>query len=85
MVCDRIQQPTLWATCTSRTLILTDLIENFELSRVCHWLLRWIMRAFGAADPDAVPRVAALDRAACQAGLVALTFRTDTPAAVGIG
>lgn len=36
----------------SRTLILTDLIENFELSRVRHWLLRWIMRAFGAADPD---------------------------------
>jgi hypothetical protein len=36
----------------SRTLILTDLIENFESSRVRNRLLRWTMRAFGAADPD---------------------------------
>ena len=36
----------------SRTLILTDLIENFEPSRVRNRLLRWTMQAFGAADPD---------------------------------
>jgi hypothetical protein len=36
----------------SRTLILTDLIENFEPSRVRNPLLRWTMQAFGAADPD---------------------------------
>ncbi len=36
----------------SRTLILTDLIENFEPSRVRSTLLRWAMKAFGAADPD---------------------------------
>lgn len=36
----------------SRTLILTDLIENFEPSRVRSPLLRWVMRTFGAADPD---------------------------------
>jgi len=36
----------------SQTLILTDLIENFEPARVKSRLLRWIMQAFGAADPD---------------------------------
>jgi hypothetical protein len=36
----------------SRTLILTDLIENFEPSRVRNRLLRWTMQAFGAVDPD---------------------------------
>ena len=36
----------------SRTLILTDLIENFEPSRVRNRLLRWTMQAFGAASPD---------------------------------
>lgn len=36
----------------SRTLILTDFIENFEPSRVRSPLLRWVMRTFGAADPD---------------------------------
>lgn len=36
----------------SRTLILTDLIENFEPRRVRNPLLRWIMRWSGAADPD---------------------------------
>jgi hypothetical protein len=84
LVCDRIERSTLCATCVSRTLILSDLIENFVLSRVRHWLMSWIMRAFGAADPGAVPMAAALDRMACQTGRVALTFRTDTPAAVGI-
>ena len=37
---------------TSRTLILTDLIENFEPSRIHNRLLRWTMQAFGAASPD---------------------------------
>lgn len=36
----------------SRTLILTDLIENFEPERVRPRLLRWLMRLAGAADPD---------------------------------
>ena len=36
----------------SRTLILTDLIENFEPNRVRNPLLRWVMKVFGAADPD---------------------------------
>jgi hypothetical protein len=35
----------------SRTLILADLIENFELDRMQRrW--RWLMRAAGVADPD---------------------------------
>ena len=35
----------------SRTLILADLIENFELDRIQRrW--RWLMRAAGVADPD---------------------------------
>jgi hypothetical protein len=36
----------------SRTLILTDLIENFEPARVRNPFVRWAMQAFGAADPD---------------------------------
>jgi hypothetical protein len=36
----------------SRTLVLTDLIENFEPQRVRSWLYRLVMRLFGAADPD---------------------------------
>ncbi|MDP4026522.1 DUF4336 domain-containing protein [Methylobacterium sp. NEAU 140] len=36
----------------SRTLILTDLIENFEPRRVRSPVLRWLMRLAGAADPD---------------------------------
>lgn len=36
----------------TRTLILTDLIENFEPTRVRSPLLRGLMRVFGAADPD---------------------------------
>jgi len=36
----------------SRTLILTDLIENFEPARVRGALLRWLMKTFGVADPD---------------------------------
>jgi len=35
----------------SATLVLADLIENFELQRVQHkW--RWLVRLAGAADPD---------------------------------
>lgn len=33
------------------TLVLTDLIENFEAERVC-WRWRWLMRLFGTVDPD---------------------------------
>ncbi|GAA4778488.1 DUF4336 domain-containing protein [Stakelama sediminis] len=36
----------------SRTLILTDLIENFEPKRVRSPVLRRLMQLFGAADPD---------------------------------
>jgi hypothetical protein len=36
----------------SRTLILTDIIENFEPTRVRGPMLRWVMKTFGAADPD---------------------------------
>lgn len=36
----------------SQTLVLTDLIENFEPARVRSPLLRLLLRLFGAADPD---------------------------------
>ena len=36
----------------SRTLVLTDLIENFEPHRVRSWFYRRMMQLFGAADPD---------------------------------
>jgi hypothetical protein len=36
----------------SRTLILTDLIENFEPSRAHGWFLRLILQWSGVADPD---------------------------------
>lgn len=36
----------------SRSVILTDLIENFEPARVRSWFLRRTMQLFGAADPD---------------------------------
>lgn len=36
----------------SRTLVLTDLIENFEPERVRSPFMRGLMRLFGAADPD---------------------------------
>ena len=35
----------------SRTLIVTDLIENFEAKRVNGRLLRWLMRVGGVIDP----------------------------------
>lgn len=36
----------------SRTLILTDLIENFEPQRIRNPFYRWLVRLAGAADPD---------------------------------
>ncbi|WP_245273547.1 DUF4336 domain-containing protein [Mesorhizobium sp. WSM3224] len=36
----------------SRTLVLTDLIENFEPKRVHNWLFRLLIRLAGVADPD---------------------------------
>jgi len=36
----------------SRTLILTDLIENFEPQRVRSWFYRKLIQLFGCADPD---------------------------------
>jgi len=36
----------------TRTLILTDLIENFEPSRIHNWFLRLLVKLAGAADPD---------------------------------
>jgi hypothetical protein len=36
----------------SRTLVLTDLIENFETPRVASPGLRWLLRLGGAVDPD---------------------------------
>jgi Domain of unknown function (DUF4336) len=36
----------------SRTLILTDLIENFERGRVHGWLLRLLTRIGGVLDPE---------------------------------
>ncbi len=36
----------------SRTLILTDLVENFEPRRFASRFLRWLVRMAGCADPD---------------------------------
>jgi hypothetical protein len=36
----------------TRTLVITDLIENFEPRRVRNPFLRWLMQVTGAADPD---------------------------------
>jgi hypothetical protein len=36
----------------SRSLILTDLIENFEPARVHGAVLRWLLRLAGVLDPD---------------------------------
>lgn len=45
----------------SRTLILTDMIENFELNRVHCLLYRFMLRMSGAVDPDGTfPRGARL-------------------------
>lgn len=36
----------------SRTLILTDLIENFESKKLTTWWMRWLTRFGGVRDPD---------------------------------
>ncbi len=36
----------------SKTLVLTDLIENFEPNRIRRWFYRALVRLGGAADPD---------------------------------
>ncbi len=36
----------------SRTLILTDLIENFESKKISVWWMRWLTRLGGVQDPD---------------------------------
>nr|WP_245428884.1 DUF4336 domain-containing protein [Phyllobacterium phragmitis] len=36
----------------SRTLILTDFIENFEPRKLDSWLMRWLTRFGGVQDPD---------------------------------
>jgi hypothetical protein len=36
----------------SRTLILTDLIENFEPKKMKTWWMRWLTRFGGVRDPD---------------------------------
>jgi hypothetical protein len=37
---------------TSRTLILTDLIENFEPHRLGSFIMRWLVRLGGVQDPN---------------------------------
>lgn len=41
----------------SRTLTLTDLIENFEPRRIRSLFWRWTMQLFGAADPRTARRL----------------------------
>jgi hypothetical protein len=36
----------------SRTLILTDLIENFEPRKLNSFIMRWLTRLVGVQDPD---------------------------------
>lgn len=36
----------------SRTVVLSDLIENFEASRIASRPLRWLLRTAGCLDPD---------------------------------
>ncbi|MGN6462649.1 MAG: DUF4336 domain-containing protein [Pseudolabrys sp.] len=41
----------------SRTLILTDMIENFEPQRIDAWWMRWLVRLGGVGDPHgSMPR-----------------------------
>lgn len=37
---------------TSRTLVLADLIENFERGKLCSWLMRGLTWLGGVQDPD---------------------------------
>jgi hypothetical protein len=36
----------------SRSVVLTDLIENFELNKLDSWWTRWLARLGGVLDPD---------------------------------
>jgi hypothetical protein len=36
----------------SRTLVLTDLVENFEPRKLDSWVMRWLTRLGGVQDPD---------------------------------
>jgi hypothetical protein len=36
----------------SRTLVLTDFIENFEPDKLGAWWMRWLTRLGGVQDPD---------------------------------
>ncbi len=36
----------------SRTLIVTDLIQNFEAHKLDSWLMRWLTSIGGVQDPD---------------------------------
>ncbi len=47
----RVHREAVFFHNASRTLILTDLIENFELGKV-PWYLRPLLRVAGIADPD---------------------------------
>ncbi|GLQ55518.1 DUF4336 domain-containing protein [Devosia nitrariae] len=60
----------------SRTLVLTDLIENFEPAKLGSILMRWLTRLGGVQDPDGqMPRDMRLTYAANQAGLKAAVKR----------
>jgi hypothetical protein len=52
----------------SRTLVMTDLMQNFEANRVRHWLSRVLLRVGGATGPDGAPsmeiRIKAIGRRA---------------------
>lgn len=54
----------------SRTLVLTDLIENFEPAKLGSVLMRWLTRLGGVQDPDGqMPRDMRLTYVAKQSGL----------------
>jgi len=56
----------------SRTLILTDLIENFERDKLGSWFLRWLTRIAGIQDPNGqMPKDMRLSFSKNKAGLKA--------------
>ncbi len=52
LVCGSLLTEVAFFHRVSRTLILTDLIENFEPARVRNRILRRMIKVFGVADPD---------------------------------
>jgi hypothetical protein len=67
----RIHREVVFFHCASRTLILTDLIENFEPHHVPLWT-RPLIRLAGNRDPDGKPPLdmrASFDRAALRASV----------------